>query len=117
MPEETKKFIPATTVKQNYRPYTEACHKAHEHMDKTKKPVCIRCMKQDFDRGRMQPLNHYIKQKYELVAEAKIKHPKDPTHIIGKTRDYRCPRNHGITVQEQWEDDTLPIVKTKKTGK
>lgn len=101
---DAEKTINVTTAKQEFREYSRHEHKAVERSSRTLKPVCTRCMKLDYTKGEMQPIDHYFNLKYKLVAESDIRHPKDTTKIIGKAQDYRCPKGHGITVMDEWGD-------------
>jgi len=98
---DTEKTINVSTTKARFRDFAILQKKAIEQARKTNKPICLRCLKQDYDNGQQQPIKHYLDLEYEILREAEFPESKK-NPIPEKLIDYKCPRGHGVTVSMPW---------------
>jgi len=107
------------TLKTTYRLHHKEMDEWQQRARQELTPVCTACANIDYMKGRMKDYNDYIKDIKEVRrSETFIKEHKGKSETAVKyiLIDYKCPRNHGISMQySQIEHEELS--KKKKVGK
>ena len=75
-----------------------------EDARKAGKAFCHTCARIDFNNGKLaSDWTAYIT--LNLVGTSEIRDQKDNSKVIGTTEDFKCPKDHGISIMKEFPRD------------
>lgn len=113
MPVETEEMIDADTVFSERKKYTS---KEREYSDRARrelKPFCFSCFSIDHVNSDAKEFNDYVITS-KPVKTLDVFHHKDSTKQVGRNIDFKCPKNHGVTLYLSMNEIPIYDGKEKK---
>lgn len=89
------------SVKRNLQEYDNLFRQLTRYMMDTKKPACCSCLKLDFTRGQVKPLDFYKDMDFKADKEPLVTGFTQKRKIKEIYHQYFCPLGHKIHIKTE----------------